>query len=121
MRWGIETSFRDLKKTIGTVNLHSKKVETIELEILARMILFNFCSIITQHVVLKDHNRKHVYMINFAKAIKICHFFISVNSGIPPPYIEGQISMYIIPIRPSRVYACKHRFQAPVSFCYRFS
>lgn len=25
LRWGIETSFRDLKHTIGAINLHSKK------------------------------------------------------------------------------------------------
>ncbi|WVK71619.1 transposase [Roseburia sp. 499] len=29
-RWGIETSFRDLKYTIGMLNLHSKKVMCIQ-------------------------------------------------------------------------------------------
>jgi IS4 transposase len=29
MRWGIETSFRDLKYTIGLLHFHSKKVEFI--------------------------------------------------------------------------------------------
>jgi len=46
LRWGIETSFRDLKHTIGAVNFHAKKPDFIIQEILARMILFNFCSII---------------------------------------------------------------------------
>jgi hypothetical protein len=46
MRWDIETSFRDLKHTIGTVNFHSKKPEYIEQEIWARLILFNFCAAI---------------------------------------------------------------------------
>jgi len=41
LRWGIETSFRDLKHTIGTLNFHSKKSEFIMQEIFARMILYN--------------------------------------------------------------------------------
>jgi len=36
MRWGIETSFRDLKYTIGLSAFHSKKVEHILQEIFAR-------------------------------------------------------------------------------------
>lgn len=31
--WGIETSFRDLKHTIGAINLHSKKTEFVALEL----------------------------------------------------------------------------------------
>ncbi len=45
MRWGIETSFRKLKHTIGLVNLHSKKVKRILQEVFARMVMYNFCEI----------------------------------------------------------------------------
>lgn len=61
MRWGIETSFRDLKHTIGTINFHSKKVEYVEQEIWGRLILFNFCAIITKHVVIVQKDTKHAY------------------------------------------------------------
>lgn len=47
LRWGIETSFRDLKHTIGTANFHSKSPEYIEFEIICRMILYNFATIVT--------------------------------------------------------------------------
>ena len=47
MRWGIETSFRELKYAIGLVNFHSKKVEYIEQEVFARLTMYNFCEIIT--------------------------------------------------------------------------
>lgn len=46
LRWGIETSFRDLKHTIGAINFHSKKTEFIAFELWSRLILYNFCSII---------------------------------------------------------------------------
>ena len=35
LRWNIETSYRDLKHTIGTTNFHSKKVEYINAKIIA--------------------------------------------------------------------------------------
>lgn len=121
MRWSIETSFRDLKHTIGTTNFHSKKVDYIEQEIWARLILFNFCAIITTHVVIKQNNTKHVYQVNFAMAMKICHHFIRLRKDESPPNVESLIGNYTLPIRPGRVYPRQHRFQLPASFCYRFS
>ena len=42
MRWGIETSFRELKYAIGLSCFHSKKVEYIMQEIYARLVLYNY-------------------------------------------------------------------------------
>jgi len=52
MRWGIETSFRELKYAVGLSCFHSKKVEYIMQEIYARLILYNYCEIITMNVVI---------------------------------------------------------------------
>jgi len=52
-RWGIETSFRDLKYTIGMLDFHSKKVMCIHLEIYAHLIMYNFAEMITSHVVIE--------------------------------------------------------------------
>ncbi|UYO62753.1 IS4 family transposase [Acetobacterium wieringae] len=52
-RWGIEISFRELKHTIGLMHFNSKKVEHIKQEIYAKMILYNFCEMITLNVVIK--------------------------------------------------------------------
>lgn len=41
-RWGIETSFRELKYALGLSALHSKKRELIKQEIYARILLYNF-------------------------------------------------------------------------------
>ncbi|MFR7358504.1 MAG: transposase [Dorea longicatena] len=57
MRWGIETSFRKLKYTIGMSNLHSKNPEYICQEIFGKLILYNFCEIIASHVVLEQRNK----------------------------------------------------------------
>ena len=120
-RWGIETSFRDLKHTIGAKNLHSKKPIYIEQEILARLILFNFCTVITLHVVVAHNDTKHIYQVNFSMAFKICRRLISLREHDPPIDVETLIGSYILPVRPGRTFARQHRFQSPASFCYRFS
>lgn len=55
-RWGIETSFRDLKYTVGMLNFHSKKAMCIKQEIYAHLIMYNFAEMITSHVVIE---KKH--------------------------------------------------------------
>ena len=121
LRWSIEISFRDLKHTIGTVNFHSKKVEYIEQEIWARLILFNFCTVIITHVVIEQKDTKYVYQVNFVMAMKICHHFIRLKEDEEPIDVEGLIGKYLQPIRPGRVYPRQHRFQLPASFAYRAS
>lgn len=53
LRWGIETSFRELKYAIGLVNFHAKKEDFIKQEIFARLIMYNFCERITLYAVIK--------------------------------------------------------------------
>ena len=117
LRWGIETSFRDLKHTIGATNLHSKKTEYVAFELWSKLILYNFCSIIILHVPVKSMDRKYEYQVNFSLAMKICFDFLR---GVAPPNVESLISKYILPIRPDRNYARQHRVQKPTSFSYRF-
>lgn len=71
MRWGIETSFRELKYTIGLTNLHSKNVEYICQEIYAKLIQYNFCEIISANIILEERNRKYTYQLNYTMAIKL--------------------------------------------------
>ena len=118
LRWGQEPSFRDLKHTIGTANFHSKSPEYIGFEILCRMTLYNFCTIITMEVPIKKRTGKWEYQVNLSMAIKICFEFLSDRMG--PGSVNDLISRYILPIRPERTYARQLRFQAPASFAYRF-
>lgn len=60
LRWGIETSFRELKYAIGLTNLHSKKAAYIAQEIFARLTMYNFCEMITTQVVIQQKDRKYI-------------------------------------------------------------
>lgn len=99
-RWGIETSFRDLKYTIGLLNFHTKKVMCILQEIYAHMIMYNFAEMITSHVVIEKKQRKHTYKANFSVAAHICRLFY--RGKTTSPNLETIIAKNIIPIRPDR-------------------
>lgn len=58
LRWGIETSFRELKYAVGLTSFHSKKREYIIQEIWARLLLYNFCEIITTHIAIEKCTKK---------------------------------------------------------------
>lgn len=117
LRWGIETAFRDLKHTIGTTQFHSKKTDFITFELLCRIILYNFCSIIILHTPIKERKQKYIHQVNFSLAMKICFDFLN---GKVFSNVESLISKYILPIRPERNYARQHRVQKPAGFSYRY-
>ena len=121
-RWDIEISFRKLKHTIGMTHFHAKKVEHIEQEIYAKLILYNFCETIILNVVIKqDHNRNYIYKVNFTSATQICIRFYRYFSDTNPPNIEVLVKRYITPIRDDRHYTRKIKSQPFVSFFYRVS
>lgn len=119
MRWGIETSFRDLKYTIGLLYFHSKKEEYILQEIFARLIMYNFSELITSHVVIEKKSRKHDYKVNFSVAVHICREFL-LNKCIPPD-IEAVIARYITPIRHGRSRPRDMKVKQAISFMYRIA
>ena len=117
MRWGIETSFRELKYAIGLSCFHSKKVEYIMQEIYARLILYNYCEIITMNVVIHQKDTKHTYQMNYTIAIHICRYFL--RNDISPPDVEKLIQKNLLPVRPGRSDPRKVRPKSVVSFLYR--
>lgn len=121
LRWGIETSFRELKYIFGTANFHSKKREFIEMEIWARILLYNFCSIITDHVAVNRKGKKHMLQVNYSVAYDACHYLLRLHGGEESPKIESLLEKNFLPIRPNRKYARQHRFRVPVSFLYRYA
>lgn len=122
MRWGIETSFRALKYTVGLTNFHAKRQESIAQEIFARMILYNFAEMITSHVVISQMDKRHPYQVNFTVAVHVCRHFLRSRDDEPPPHVEALIRKNILPIRPSRPEQQnprKIRWKSVVSFVYR--
>lgn len=117
MRWGIETSFRELKYTVGLQHFHAKKVEFVHQEIFARLTMYNFYELITQSVVIQQNGRKHAYKVNFSAAVHICRqFFLD---DLPPPLVEALLAKHISPIRPGRSRPRKLKPKQALSFLYR--
>lgn len=117
MRWGIETSFRELKYAIGLSCFHSKKVKYIQQEIYARLILYNYCEIITMNVVIHQKDTKYKYQMNYTIAIHICRHFL--RNDISPPKVEMLIQKNLLPVRPGRSDPRKVKPKSVVSFLYR--
>ena len=118
MRWGIETSFRELKYAIGLTNFHARKVDYIKQEIFARLLLYNYCELITTHVVQKMEITE-TKQVNFTIAIYICREYLRNKRNLSPPDVIKLIEKHILPVRPGRKDPRKVKAQTSVSFLYR--
>ena len=102
LRWGIETSFRDLKYTLGLVNLHGKSDSFAEQEIYANMTAFNFASRVCQEVVVRQPTDGiYAYKVNFKMAVTLCREFIRTPNADGEKLVKD-IARYAVPIRPGR-------------------
>jgi len=119
LRWGIETSFRQLKYSVGLVNFHAKKREYIAQEIFARIIMYNFTETVTTNVIISQEDTRYEYKVNFTIAVFVCKRFIRALSSAPPIEVEALIRNNTLPVRPGRKYGRKIRKQSAVSFIYR--
>ena len=117
MRWGIETSFRELKYTVGLLHFHAKKVEYIYQEVFARLIMYNFTELVTSPVIIQKANCKYAYKANFSVAVHVCRQFFLGN--VSPPDVEALIQRHVSPIRPGRSRPRKMTVKHAVSFIYR--
>lgn len=119
-RWGIETSFREVKYALGLNALHSKKRKLIQQEIYARLILYNFCQRIVQEIKIpKKDKRKYSYQVNFTRSFHIIRHFLTKKGGKIPP-IEHLIAKEILPVRPNRSESRHVRPKTVVCFNYRY-
>lgn len=117
MRWGIETSFRELKYDIGMVHLHAKKDDSVLQEIYAAFIMYNYCMAITMQVKIQQNpDNKHRYKADIAMAVFVCMDFFRGKSNSPP---ETQIVRYRQPERPGRSDERKIIPKGAVFFLYR--
>ena len=117
MRWGIETSFRELKYTVGLLHFHAKKVEYIYQEVFARLIMYNFTVLIISPVIIQKVDAKFAYKANFSVAVHVCRQFFLGN--VSPPDVEALIRRHVSPIRPGRSRPRKTTVKHAVSFVYR--
>ena len=119
MRRNEETNFRELKYTIGLINWHSNNYDGILQEIAARLLLYNFCELVTAHAVIQKtaEKVKHVYKINFATAVNICRAYL--KNGGDEIKIMLLIQRHLTPVRPNRKYPINLRPKRNRDFMYR--
>ena len=102
MRWGIETSFRQLKYGVGLSHIHGKSVESALQEIYASLIKYNYCEGIIGSIVIEQCiNNKHAYVVNHVAAIYLCLNYFTYRNG-KVDELETYIRQYTEPLRPGR-------------------
>lgn len=112
LRWGIETSFRELKYAVGLASLHSKKKDSMSQEVFARLTFYNYASLIARHIDAPNGKQ-----INFSAAVPLCRRFLKERSSAEQTF--ANIARHVSPIRPGRQF---HRCQNSipvVAFQYR--
>lgn len=119
LRWGIETSFRALKYTVGLLHFHTKKTENILKEIFARISLYNFSSLVALFSAIPASDRKYPCKVKFSVAVHLCRQFIL--GSVSPPVLEALLLRHTFPIRTGRSFPRVPSLRKPVSFAYRIA
>ena len=119
LRWGIETSFRDLKYIVGMLKFHSRKSDFVTQEIYANLIMYNLTQIIAGCVQVPSKKRKYEYKVRFSATVNIARSLLLKD--VSPPDAETLLRRMITPVRPNRSYSRKPRTKARIQFVYRIS
>jgi len=120
-RWGIESSFRKLKYTIGLSSFHSYKPDYIQQEIWAKMLAYNITELMVRHTVIEKRGRKHSYQVNFTMAVHICRVFLRLTTEKDSIEVMSLLKKELLPIRNERQYPRLKtaHFRKPRYFIYR--
>ncbi len=114
LRWGIETSFKELKYNVGLINFHSKKIEFIFQEIYAKLIMYNFSASIVYDQPIVQNKRT-----NFSKTITLCYAFF--KEKLSSKTLLEMLIKTVSPIRSNRTFERKKKPKSAISFAYRVS
>lgn len=121
LRWGIESSFRDLKYTMGLVNLHGKSDCFAEQEMYAAMTMFNFTSRIAREAVIRQPEEGiYAYHVNFKMAAALCREYFRTEGADYEKLLE-EIGWHTVPVRPDRQNKRNLKAKGFVGFTYRVS
>lgn len=143
MRWGIETSFRDMKYSLGGMHFHSKKDEAVQMEIYAHLIMFNAVArnVIAageweaakaetakqpeenagNSAIKKDTEKdtKYLYAIDFKMACLSTRRFFRLYRNEPITKLYEELLKYKQPIRQGRQDERNIKPKSAVAFGYR--
>ena len=82
-------------------------------------LLYNYCELITTHVIKQMKNNDKTKQVNFTIAIYICREYLRNKRNLSPPDVINLIEKHVLPVRPGRKDPRKVKPQASVSFPYR--
>ncbi len=99
-RWRIETSFRELKYTVGLIHLHSKKSDLVLQEIFAAFTVFNFAQAAAWSVDEWWGRSKYKRRADFSHAVYLCCEALRGKAGEITALLERTLQ----PCRPNRSY-----------------
>lgn len=116
LRWGVETAFRSLKYHAALTSFHSVRRDFIMQEIYARIILYNFTTMIMNCIPVTQKEGK-VKKVSFSNAVDICRDFISHR--IINEEIKEILCRYLTEVRPGRTFERKIRSKRVVPMTYR--
>lgn len=116
MRWGIETSFKELKYHTAMLYFHSRKEELLHQEIYAKLIMYNFSQAVISKIELVKKHLKYEYKINHALAEQLCSQFLR---GATPIDVESILQTALLPVRPNRSYKRTKKKNRHINLEYR--
>lgn len=121
LRWGEETSFRQLKYTIGMISFHAKKRKFIKQEIYASVILYNLSNIVVHNVELEEEkeNCKYRRKSNYSTAVTNIRLFL--KRTINESELIQRIKKFLVLIRPERKQKRQIKPQSVRSFNHKAS
>ena len=121
LRWGIETSFRNLKYAVGAVNFHSRRDDFVEMELYAHFIMYNAVSRCINAVSVPQNTKnKHTYAVEFKMAVAVAHDYMRLHNQNPLAQLFDEILKYKVAIRPDRRDVRKNiKPKSAVWFVYR--
>ena len=139
LRWDIETSFRDMKYSLGGMHFHSKKDEAAQMEIYAHLIMFNA---VARNVIAAEEweaaqaevvkqveenaensvigeDTKYQYAIDFKMACLSTRKFFRLHSNEPIDNLYKELLRYKQPIRLGRQDERNIKTKSAIAFAYR--
>ena len=123
LRWGIETSFREIKYDLSAAQFHSKKDQFVYMELYAHFAMYNAISLsmgLSQHTKGKG---KHQYKLDFKMACCAFKQRFSSNDNSDESFnnMLVNIAYYLTPIRLGRKDKRNMKAKMVIGFPYRLA
>lgn len=123
LRWGIETSFRELKYDLSGIQFHSKKDQFVCMELYAHFVMYNAVSLSAAASSQTHAKRKYEYQLDFKMACWAWQQSFSSNDYSNKNFTQLllNIESYLAPIRPGRKDKRNLKVKLVICFPYRLA